>query len=100
MKKLLLALCTACLCATACYNDAPLRERVEDLDTRLTTLEKTVRTLNGDLQTLQRLVDALQQNKTILSVAEGEEDGVKTWTITFSDKSTLTVRSGSDGKDG
>lgn len=100
MKKLLLALCTACLCATACYNDAPLRERVEDLDTRLTTLEKTVRTLNGDLQTLQGLVDALQQNKTILSVAEGEEDGVKTWTITFSDKSTLTVRSGSDGKDG
>ncbi len=75
------------------YNDDDLWNAVNDLNGRMELLEQAAKKANTDIESLQKLVKALQQNITITSVDENT-DG---YTIHFSDGSTATISNGEDG---
>ena len=53
---------------TACskYDDGDLWDKVNDLDTRVETLEKAAKTTNSDIESLRSLLTALQKNVLFL----------------------------------
>ena len=75
------------------YDDKDLWNAVNDLDGRMKAMEQAVKNANTDIETLQKLVGALQQNISITSVIENS-DG---YTIHFSDGTTATITNGVDG---
>lgn len=111
MKKLTMFI-SAVLLLAGCdeYNDAALRERIDDLDARVETLEERIERLGGQVEALETLVAALDAGWQVASVdptdegivvrfdngrtveiapAEGaaavgaaEEEGVWYWTLT------------------
>ena len=80
---------TLALCATSCTNLDDVNERLDNLESRVSTIEDA-------LTALQR---AYNEGKIISSVDPiSEKQGG--WLITFSDHSTITLVNGSNGKDG
>lgn len=75
------------------YDDKDLWSAVNDLDGRMKVLEQAVRNANTDIEAVQKLVKALQQNVTITSVVE-TADG---YTIHFSDDTKVTITNGASG---
>lgn len=69
------------------YDDDDLWKEIDGLKTQLTELNKEV-------STLQTLVDALRQSKTITDVKE-TDDG---YTITFNDNTTVSIANGKNGQ--
>ena len=63
-------------------------------------LQKVVMLANGNISGLQTLVTNLQNNVFVTSVTPIEEDGLKGWTICFSDNTTATIYNGKDGENG
>lgn len=83
----------ACPVFTSCYDDAPLWEKVEDLDARLTALEAK---LNTDLAALQTLlegqINALSGKvDALVTVKDCEEQADGSYVITLSDGTEFTV---------
>lgn len=72
-----------------------LRDKVDDMDGRLTALEEKVDKLNRDLDALGVIVRALENGYTITDYIETAEG----CTITFSDGHTVTIKNGADGTD-
>jgi len=97
--SLLLGVCALSL--TSCgddYDDTEIRNDIESLDSRVTALESWQATVNGDIQSLQRLVSALQEKDFISGVTPIVEDGESVgYTITFQTGGSITIRNGSDG---
>ena len=62
--------------STSCYDDMELRESIEDLEGRVTTLETLCTELNSNLKALNTLVQAMQKGDYVVSVSRLEEDGV------------------------
>jgi len=88
------------LVAVSCAKEADvkdLKEKVDGLDKRVTALEQAVEKINKEtVPGLQNLVNAVNEKLTITSVIEGEDS----YTITFSDGTTATIKNGKDGEDG
>src|SRR5574344_2732740 len=78
-----------------CYNDDNIWNKVNDLDSRVTTLEKTVKEMNSNITNLQSAVEALNKGKVITATQQTTSGYV----LTFSDGSKLTLTNGTDGKD-
>lgn len=98
MKKLFTFLMISLLVITtwSCsYDDDDLWNAVEGLGSRVEEMEmeKAMRTANSDIDALETLVDALQNNVTITSVVSNENGYV----ITFSNDETATITNGQDG---
>jgi hypothetical protein len=94
MKKLLsLMLCGLLLfsCSDK-YDDSALRNDLSDLENRVTKLEELCKQMNTNISSLQKIVDALQDNLSISKV-EQIADG---YIIHFSDGSTATIKNGKD----
>ena len=102
MKRLfrtaLTALVAAALGACSMYDDTELRDRLDDIDDKIASLEEAVKGINSDIDALQRIIDALEAEVTIDKV-ESNEDG---YIIYFSDGTTaeITRAQGVDGEDG
>ena len=97
MKKLLsLVLCGLLLfgCSKE-YNDSALRNDLNDLENRVTKLEELCKQMNTNISSLQKIVDALQDNLSISKV-EQISDG---YIIHFSDGSTATIKNGKNSGD-
>lgn len=90
-----LAMLFFCGCS---YDDSALQNRVDEIDSRLTELEQTVRDMNTNLGSLMTAVTALQNQDQIVSVVP-LEDGTG-YTVTFSKSGTITIKNGTDGADG
>lgn len=75
------------------YDDGDLWNKVNELDTRVDELESAVAATNSDLETLRRIVTAVQQQVTIDSVVT-TDDG---YTIRFSDGTSATISNGRNG---
>ena len=88
------------LCLVACSELESLREDVDDLNVRVSSLESKLDRLNKDVESLRSLVDAVSSGKTILKVVPDTQDGVECWHIYFSETEFITIRSGKPGKDG
>ena len=63
--------------STACYDDTDIREKIDDLDGRVTTLETLCTELNSNLSALTTLVQAMQKGDYVVSVSPLIEDGVE-----------------------
>lgn len=74
------------------YDDEELREAVDDLNDRVEAMEEAVRNANSGIETLRKLVEALQKNMTVTSVIETENG----YTINFSDGTTATITNGTN----
>ena len=74
------------------YDDSALRNDLNDLENRLTILEERCKQMNTNISSLQKIVDALQDNLSISKV-EQISDG---YIIHFSDGSTATIKNGKD----
>ncbi len=99
MKKLFTALLMLPMLFAGCeYDDSELKNKVDDLDDRLTAVEAQVKSMNQHIQTLQQLLD---QKLFITSVVD---NGDGSWTlglITASgEASSVTIRNGKDGENG
>lgn len=102
MKKFLIALLPlAMLAAASCsdkYDDSELRERIDNLDARLTTLQTQV---NSQISELRTILDNLQAKVYVNDVKPTtSEDGRPGWIITFTKGDPVTIYTGSAGKDG
>lgn len=78
------------------YDDDDLWNKVDDLDNRVEKLEEAVKTANTNIDALQKLVEALQNNITITSVKKIENG----YQITFSNGETAEILNGKDGQNG
>lgn len=93
----------ATLFAVGCqkYNDKPLKNRVVELENRVTTLEELCKKMNTNISSLQTIVGALQNNDYVTGVvpviSNGETIG---YTITFAKNSPITIYHGKDGANG
>ena len=97
MKKLLsLVFCGLLLfgCSDK-YDDSALRNDLNDLENRVTKLEELCKQMNTNISSLQKIVDALQDNLSISKV-EQISDG---YIIHFSDGSTATIKNGKNSGD-
>lgn len=96
MKKLFSFLAVALLgfATWSCsYDDKDLWSAVNDLGDRMKAMEQAVKNANTNIETLQKLTEALQRNVTINSVVENA-DG---YTIHFSDGRSATIVNGVNG---
>lgn len=83
------------------YDDTELRENIQDLEDRVTSLEEWQQTINTDIQSLQTLVSALENRDYITNVSPLVENGVETgYVISFQNNTPITIRHGQDGADG
>ncbi|MDR0543923.1 MAG: DUF4988 and DUF4465 domain-containing protein [Odoribacteraceae bacterium] len=94
MKKYLSILIIPAL-LVACYDDSRLWNSVNDLEEKMQTLEEQVARANEDVAALQSIVNALNAGKTITAV----DSSATGYAISFSDRSSLTLRHGKDGAD-
>lgn len=93
-KRILFAAFAACLLA-GCDNDDP-EKRVDSLENRLEIVEKTLTEINSGISSLQSIVEALQNGKSVSNV----EETATGYVITFSDGSNITLKHGQDGTNG
>ncbi len=84
---------------TACskYDDGDLWDKVNDLDTRVETLEKAAKTTNSDIESLRSLLTALQKNVYVSKVKQKEDQSG--YIIEFTDNTSVTISNGVDGID-
>ena len=102
MKKFLIALLPLAMLAVAScsdkYDDSELRERIDNLDARLTTLQTQ---MNSQISELRALIAKLEDKDYVLGVEETTSpDGLPGWIIKFTKSSPITIYTGSAGKDG
>ena len=92
MKKfLLLSVALLGLSFASCeYDDTDLWGAVEDVTERVTVLENAVKNANKNIDALQALITALQNQVTVESVTQTAEGYV----IQFSDGTTATITNG------
>ena len=103
MKRLLSILSLAILgfASTSCYDDAALWESVNDLDSRVKTLETLCSEMNTNLIALTDIVNAKQKGDYIVSVTPLQEDGEEVgYQIVFKENGVVKLYHGKDGADG
>ena len=91
----------ALVVASCSYDDTAIWDKVNGLEDRVAKLEELCKKANSDIQALQTIVEALQQNDYVVSVAPVIEGGKTVgYTITFAKSGEVTIYNGKDGKDG
>ena len=101
MKRLFNILCAVLLLSlTACQYDE-IWDKLRDHEQRIEQLEKQCRELNSNIDAVQKILQALQQNDYVTEVMKIMEDGVEVgYSITFAKGGTVTIYHGTDGADG
>ena len=76
------------------YDDSAVRSDIDDLQSKVTALERQCRLMNGNISALQALVAAVQGKDCVVSVSD-LSDGTG-YSITFASGRTVTLRNGKD----
>ncbi len=83
------------------FDDSEIWDKLYDHENRIQTLEMTCRQMNTNIESLQIIISALQQNDYVTGVAPiMEGNTVIGYTILFSKSGSVTVYHGQDGVDG
>lgn len=98
MKKffLLFVAIAAAMVSSCSYDDKPLTDRVDALDSRLTKLEAAVQKINEGIGDIKSVVEALEKGDKIVSVTPVEGG----FEVVYSKAGKFTIKNGTDGKDG
>ena len=101
MKKLFTILLTSLLVAvTACQHEDIWNE-LREHEQRIEQLERQCRELNSNIEAIQTILAAVQQNDYVTEVMKIMENGVEVgYSITFAKSGTITIYHGTDGTDG
>lgn len=97
MKKMFALAAVLCLALAGCeYDDAEVKDRLDDLEGRVDALEKTVNSLNINVGNLQSLIDG---KLFITAVTENPEGGGYTLSLVTSDgeASQIVIKDGEAG---
>ena len=110
MKRFLRAIVFATtLILTSCqFDDSDIwgtlnehTESIKDHEQRISALEELCELMNTNINALQTIVTALQNNDYVTSVIPVQKDGaVIGYTITFTKSQPITIYHGTDGTDG
>ena len=102
MKKLFTILCTAIMLTTvSCERYEEIWETLRDHEQRIEQLEKLCRELNSNMQAVQTILTAVQQNDYVTEVMKIVDDGIEVgYSITFAKGGTVNIYHGADGSDG
>ena len=83
------------------YDDSGLKDSIDALDKRITTLEELCSQMNTNVSSLQSILTALQTNDHITSVTPTMSGGqIVGYTIAFAKASPITIYHGENGKNG
>ena len=103
MRKYLLLLFTIGL-FTGCnsdYDDGKLWDSVNDLENRLSALEKQCKEMNTNIESMKVIVDVLKSNDYITNVTVVTENGIEIgYKVDFKVHPSITIYHGKDGKAG
>lgn len=80
------------------YDDSKITGRVDDLENRVTELEKLVNEITSNLGSIVTAIDALENQDRIVAV--NKLPGDQGWEIVFANSGTITIYNGANGKDG
>ncbi len=100
MKKVFIII-TAILSAISCTNLDEVWAELRDHEERIQKLEALCNKLNSNVEAIQTILTALEQNDYVTDIVKVMEDGVEVgYSITFAKGGTVTIYHGSNGADG
>lgn len=101
MKRLLTIFCAALLLAISCERYDEILDRLTSLEQRVDEIENQCRRLNSNVDAVQAVLSAVQQNDYVTEVMKVMENGeVVGYSITFAKAGTITLYNGEDGAAG
>ena len=101
MKKLFTILLAAIFMVVSCERYEEIWDKLRDHEQRIEQLEKQCRELNSNIEAIQTILAAVQQNDYVTEVMKIMEDGVEVgYSITFAKGGTVTIYHGTDGTAG
>ena len=102
MKRIIILISAVLVGLSSCtYDDTALVGRVENLEDRVTKLEKLCKEMNANIDAMAAIIEALETHDYITSVTPITKDGETVgYTITFAKDEPITIYHGEDGKDG
>ena len=102
MKRIIILISAVLVGLSSCtYDDSALVGRVENLEDRVTKLEKLCKEMNANIDAMAAIIEALETHDYITSVTPITKDGETVgYTITFAKGEPITIYNGEDGKDG
>ena len=100
MKKFAVIIITL-LSAISCTDLDEVWAELRDHEERIQRLEALCNKLNSNVEAIQTILTALEQNDYVTDIVKVMEDGVEVgYSITFAKGGTVTIYHGSDGADG
>ena len=100
MKKFAVIIITL-LSAISCTNLDEVWAELRDHEERIQRLEALCNRLNSNVEAIQTILTALEQNDYVTDIVKVVEDGVEVgYSITFAKGGTVTIYHGTDGSDG
>ena len=101
MKRLFNILCVVLLLALTSCQHEDIWNELREHEQRIEQLEKQCRELNSNIEAIQTILAAVQQNDYVTEVMKIMENGVEVgYSITFAKSGTITIYHGTDGTDG
>ena len=102
MKKLFTTiLCSMLLLAVSGCQHEDIWNELREHEQRIEQLEKQCRELNTNIEAIQAILTAIQQNDYVTEVMKIMEDGIEVgYSITFAKGGTVTIYHGTNGADG
>jgi TolA-binding protein len=101
MKKLLTILLAAITMAVSACQHEEIWNELRDHEQRIEQLEKQCRELNSNVEAIQAILAAIQENDYVTEIMKIMEDGVEVgYSITFAKGGTVTIYHGTDGAAG
>ena len=100
IKTLILFLLTM-VTAVSCYDDSEINESLQNLESRILRLERICELMNGDISSLQTIIEALQQKDFVTGTTVIMENGKEVgYVIKFSSGKSISIYHGKDGQPG
>ena len=101
MKKLISFALVLIVVVGCIYDDSAINESLQNLENRVTKLENLCQKMNGDISSLQTIIEALQQKDFVTGTSVINEGGKEIgYVITFSSGKSITIYHGKDGQQG
>ena len=101
MKKLFTIFLAVLLAIVSCNRYDEIWEQLRDHEERIQKLEALCNRLNSNIEAMQAVLTAMEQNDYVTDIVKVMENGVEVgYSITFAKGGTVTIYHGTNGADG